>query len=480
MRRIGALLAWVAAVAIVQIAAAAGAPSEQRLSHGRFHDFVVYSAASVPKTVILLLSDVQGWNRSASTIARHLAQHGALVVGVDLPKLYEDLEKDGGQCVYPDGDLENLSHFVQAYAHLPTYLTPLLVGAGPGGGALAYAILAQAPRDTFGGALSLGFCPRLSLRKPLCNKGSALEFRSTGASGGARPGGLDLVPATATVGPWIVVERQSGEACRADVARGFVAAVPGAATVLLPKAPSPRGVRSAWVPEYAAAFDKLVASSPKRPVPLAPADLGDLPVIEIAAQSGGPMIDSFALMMSGDGGWAGLDQGVAAALAAHGIPVVGLDSLRYYWTARTPDGLAGDMDRIIRYYLAHLHKQQVLLIGYSQGADTLPFALNRLPTATRARVSLAALLGISEHALFEFHLSSWVADDNSGPATLPEINRIAGVSVLCIYGEDEADSPCPKLDSKNVTVVKLAGGHHFDGDYAALAQKILALGARPP
>ena len=125
--------------------------------------------------------------------------------------------------------------------------------------------------------------------------------------------------------------------------------------------------------------------------------------------------------MSGDGGWAGLDKEVAQALAAHGIPVVGLDSLRYFWNARTPDGLAADTDRMIRYYLAHLDKQRVLLIGYSQGADVLPFAVNRLPPATRARVALTALMGMSEHALFEFHVSSWISDDNSGPATLPEV-----------------------------------------------------------
>ena len=98
--------------------------------------------------------------------------------------------------------------------------------------------------------------------------------------------------------------------------------------------------------------------------------------------------------MSGDGGWAGLDKDIAAALAADGIPVVGLDSLRYYWSARTPEGLAADTDRMIRYYLAHLGKQRVLLIGYSQGADVLPFAVNRLPEATRARVRLAAVLGL--------------------------------------------------------------------------------------
>jgi type IV secretory pathway VirJ component len=154
--------------------------------------------------------------------------------------------------------------------------------------------------------------------------------------------------------------------------------------------------------------------------------------------------------------------------------VVGLDSLRYYWTPRTPDSLAADTDRIIRYYLARLGKKNVLLIGYSQGADVLPFAVNRLPQATRARVALTAILGMSEHALFEFHVSSWIADDNSGPPTLPEVNRISGVPVLCIYGEDEKDSLCPKLDAHRFKVVKVKGGHHFDGDYAGLAREIMA------
>jgi type IV secretory pathway VirJ component len=201
--------------------------------------------------------------------------------------------------------------------------------------------------------------------------------------------------------------------------------------------------------------------------------LSDLPVVEVPARGAAPS-DAFAIIMSGDGGWAGLDQDVAAALSANGIPVVGLDSLRYYWTARTPEGLATDTDRLIRYYLAHLDKQRVLLIGYSQGADVLPFAVNRLPEATRAHVALAAVMGMSEHALFEFHLTSWVSDDNSGPATMPEINRIAGIPVLCIYGVDENDSLCPKLDPEKFKIVKLKGGHHFDGDYANLARQILA------
>ena len=87
--------------------------------------------------------------------------------------------------------------------------------------------------------------------------------------------------------------------------------------------PSPGG----WMPQFTAGYAKLATQNPTR-LAAPPADLSDLPVIEIAAQPGAVPTanappDSFAIIMSGDGGWAGLDQDVAAALSAKGIPVVG-------------------------------------------------------------------------------------------------------------------------------------------------------------
>jgi type IV secretory pathway VirJ component len=70
-------------------------------------------------------------------------------------------------------------------------------------------------------------------------------------------------------------------------------------------------------------------------------------------------------------------------------------------------------------------------------------------------------------------MTSWVADDESGPATLPEVERIKDVRVMCVYGQEESDSLCPQLDPRKVTLVKLPGGHHFDGNYAALARLIV-------
>jgi type IV secretory pathway VirJ component len=466
LARLGVLLCG--AVAFCAAAATPRSlPALEHMSHGRFQNVAIYAPAGTPTSFVLFLSGEKGWNSSVDAIAQQLVSRGAMVAGIDVPKLIADFEADGADCVFPDGDLENLSHFLQAYYHLPTYLPPFLVGYGEGA-SLAYASLVQAPADTFAGALSLGFCPTLNMHKPLC-KGSGAEFVR-------RPGekGVEVLPAKRLESPWVLIEGARDQVCPVSPVRAFVAGMPGAALVVLPQATHEYAAPATWAPQFLAAFDTLVRRASSKLAPPPPAGLGALPVIEIPAQPGTAAVDALAIILSGDGGWAGLDKEVALALSQQGIPVVGLDSLRYFWNARTPDGLAADVDRMIRYYLAHLHKSRVLLIGYSQGADVLPFAVNRLPAATRARVALAALIGMSPHALFEFHVSSWISDDNSGPTTLPEVNRISGTRVLCIYGEDEHDSLCPQLDSSKVRVVKLKGGHHFDGDYAGLAREILA------
>jgi type IV secretory pathway VirJ component len=48
------------------------------------------------------------------------------------------------------------------------------------------------------------------------------------------------------------------------------------------------------------------------------------------------------------------------------------------------------------------------------------------------------------------------------------------VPVLCIYGEGESDSICPGLTQAGVTREQIGKGHHFSGEYAQLADRILA------
>lgn len=446
--------------------AARGAPSVEHLSHGRFKDVGIFAPTATPKATVLLLSGAEGWSAPLRQLALALAGRGAMVAGIDMRQFQEALDADGGDCVFPDGDLENLSHFIQAYYHLPTYQPPLLVGYGSGAN-LAYATLVQAPPNTFAGAITLGFCPTSSLSKPLC-KGEALQLERT-------ENGLRYLPAPRLSNPWVALQGERDSACGAGVIRNFAAGMRGAAVVSLP---GDLEASDRWMPPLLAAFDTLVQRAAPRTTPTAPTALGNLPIVEVPANPAAPESDLLGLILSGDGGWAGLDKEVAQALAQHGIPVAGLDSLRYFWSARTPQRLAADLDNVARYYLERYGKKRLLLIGYSQGADVLPFAVNRLAPSTRARVALVVLMGMTEHAVFEFHVSNWISNDNSGPATLPEVSRITDLPVLCIYGEGDNDSLCPKLDASKVAVVKLPGGHHFNGDYTGLARVILAAANR--
>jgi type IV secretory pathway VirJ component len=453
------------------LALAAGACSlaahaADMLAHGRFKQVAVYRPAHEVKQFVLLLSAERGGTAALGDAALLLAREGAMVAAIDTPELLASLERDPAACTLPDGDLENLSRYVQAYYRLPSYVTPILIGYGVGG-TFAYAMLAQAPADLFAGAVSLQFCRSLALKHPLC-PGTQLSFtpRADGS-------GVELAPATRLQVPWIAVQSAGQSECSAPLTAEFLAAVPHAEKILRPAPSQPAAADATSLPELRSAYLRVAAQRiPEAPPP---ASLADLPIVEAGTGGSGEL---FAVFLSGDGGWASIDKSVAAALVARGIAVAGVDSLRYFWTPRTPQGLAADLDRILRYYAFHWKRKRAILIGYSQGADVLPFAINRLPALTRRRVALAALLGLDERADFEFHLTNWVLNGASGLPVAPEIGKLTVPAALCIYGDDDLDSWCPHLPPNRVRIVKLAGGHHFNGDYDAVAQAVVEAATR--
>jgi hypothetical protein len=155
--------------------------------------------------------------------------------------------------------------------------------------------------------------------------------------------------------------------------------------------------------------------------------------------------------------------------------VVGLNSLAYFWTKRTPDGSARDLERILDHYLSRWKKEKAILLGYSLGADVLPFMASRLPKELMSRVSLIALLGPARQVDFEFHLTDWLGGPSEGKTypILPEVQKLVGTRLLCLYGEEEKDSLCRDLEPSFAKVVALGGAHHFAGNYDAIAEAIL-------
>ena len=279
-------------------------------------------------------------------------------------------------------------------------------------------------------------------------------------------GPVDSVPA-----PWVVLEGEIDSTCGAAQAAAFVRRVRGAAITVLPKVGHGFGVESHWLPQFRAAFTGMIRSSVRPATPDAPA-VRDLPLIEVRSAKRSPTL---AVVISGDGGWASLDRQIGETFAARGVPVVGLNSLQYFWKARTPDQAAADLARILRHYLQAWNESEVVLVGYSRGADVLPFMVSRLPDDLRKRIRVVALLGVSLAAGFEFHITDLVAASHRGSdrRTVPEISRLHGLRVLCVYGTDETDSACRDLPRGLATVVAMPGGHHFNGAYPDLAARIL-------
>ncbi|UFQ97726.1 virulence factor family protein [Pseudomonas wenzhouensis] len=203
-----------------------------------------------------------------------------------------------------------------------------------------------------------------------------------------------------------------------------------------------------------------------------------MPVIEHpSAQTA----DTLTLFYSGDGGWRDLDRASAEHMAAAGYPVVGIDTLRYYWQHKSPEQSAADLSRLMQQYRDKWHIKRFVLAGYSFGADVLPAIYNRLPASDQQQVDAMLLLAFARSGSFEIAVSGWLGKDGAEAPTGPELRGVPAAKVYCIYGSEEAaESGCTEAGAPGEQLM-IEGGHHFDGDYAALAQKMLAaIKARQP
>jgi type IV secretory pathway VirJ component len=405
-------------------------------------------APARPDGLVFLVSGDDGLSPEIAEAARHLVELGFAVAPVDLPGWIGRLAAAPGDCLYVVSDIEAASKQIQRQLDRPDYRSPIVAGTGRGATA-AYAALAQAPAATLEGAASDGFLVPLATDRPLC-AGAPATLAAQGYSYGPKrdlPGWWTVAPASADL----------------DAAREFVSAAGLAAdSVVVLAAGTALGERIA----------RLVAvRSQGRQA--ASAALADLPLIELPADV---TDDRLAIVWSGDGGWRDLDRQIAQKLASEGVAVVGVDSLRYFWSLRTPEEMAADLAAIIGHYTTAWRRSRVILIGYSFGADVLPFAFNRLPGGVRTSVTQMSLLGLSTFANFQIHVTSWLADMRHADSrdTAPELSRLQGVHVQCFYGEREDDTACTGPELRSAELIRTKGGHHFDGDYDALARHILA------
>jgi type IV secretory pathway VirJ component len=386
-------------------------------------------------SVIVLVSGKAGWTQKMDQLAAHLAEKGQLVGGLDFQEYLNQVKKAK---LCPASDLDKFGKQLQKRAGTKEYRHVILVGYREGG---SIVMLAQAESPgIFAGAASIGFCPQLPVPAEETCGGDKL-YQTNGAwKMGA---------------PWIVFQGV-GEPCKDEETRIFLQRVPDARVVR---------AEADWIPQ----LENEIAALPQTANRL---NIGGLPIVEYTAGVENPTL---AIYFSGDGGWGEMEDEMSAYYQKKGVASVGVDSLRYFWHVHDPIDAGKDLGNIIHEYTARWKKSDVILIGYSYGADVLPFLVNRLPQDALNKVRGVALIGPSR--TIDFDVSPALEDRPPELPLMPEIKKIHSAQLLCIGGNLENQSLCRRLSEKTIVasadVEILRGGHAFGWQYQKIADLIL-------
>jgi len=190
----------------------------------------------------------------------------------------------------------------------------------------------------------------------------------------------------------------------------------------------------------------------------------NLPILEFPATSSS---NYFVLLFSGDGGWKTIDQSITANLNSKKVPVVALNMMKYLWSEKKPLQIAKDMEGLIDTYLKKWNKQYVVIIGYSMGAEVLPFALNVTNIYYLSKIKDLILIAPAQKAMFKIKVKNYLLDSNEGQEVLPEIRKLKVLDKYCIC-DDKKYSLCKANIEGIIEYTILSGGHHFDGDFKTL------------
>jgi type IV secretory pathway VirJ component len=408
------------------------------LSDKIYGDIQVARPLITYQELVVVFADTRKFH--ANDLAHRIAQSGAAVAIVDTARAMEALTGGENHCLNADRVMAPMG-ILSSWTKASKDKRSILAGIGDGG---LLPFLSAGMKS--GGAsknLSVDFSAKLPDRSVPCPPLTSVLIE----------GHRVLTSSPVLNGKWLAVWTDQPE----DSTAVFVRGLSGAKTAI---APYDTPLDTVAVKE----IQKMMAEEKRTPA-------NPLPVVEVPATNPN---ETVTLFYSGDGGWRDLDRAVAGQMADLGYPVVGVDTLRYFWSRKTPEEAANDLAAAMAYYRKAWGAKAFVLAGYSFGADILPAVYNRLSDPDRESVARLVLLAPSKAADFEIHVSGWIGKNSAGFPIMPELSRIQGNKILCIIGQEEkADSVCADMPIPGATLIEQPGGHHFDQDYPKLAKRII-------
>ena len=191
----------------------------------------------------------------------------------------------------------------------------------------------------------------------------------------------------------------------------------------------------------------------------------DFPVRELDAKNDSP----FIFYISGDAGFNTFSKELSDEFFKRNYDITALDSKAYFWKAKTPEESAIKIGEYLDEKLKRRKNQEILILGYSFGADISPFIINRLPKNLREKIVSVVLLDPSKTADFEVSLQGMIFDKARGDyEVLPEINKMKVPRTLIIRSDIGLKFPVNQITVSNLSIKHLPGNHRFNYNYSEL------------
>jgi type IV secretory pathway VirJ component len=388
---------------------------------------------------VLVFVDAKKYPPAA--LAERIARLGAHAAVVDAEGFIKTFSSANQQCLDTPWVAASISTLLQEIAMVDT---KNLIVSGVGDGAVLPFLHAESPSVHNSTNLSIDFSVKLPDSLTLCPPFITSRHETTQNILTASPG---------LVGTWHAAWSDQP----AKETAVFVKELSGAKTTIA---------------AYDTASDALLVEELQKLINPFGTPSVPMAVVEVPATAASETVTIF---YSGDGGWRDLDRIIAEDMAKQGYPVVGVDTLRSFWSRKTVEQATDDLVKTLDYYRKTWGAKSFVLAGYSFGADILPSIYNRLPPGDKESVRLLVFLAIGKQIDFEIQVSGWLGQSSGELPMAPELLRLPADKILCVYGRKEKDeTACMDIAHTQADLLELPGGHHFDENYPKLTGLILA------
>jgi len=194
----------------------------------------------------------------------------------------------------------------------------------------------------------------------------------------------------------------------------------------------------------------------------------NLPIIEYKSTG---ISAYYVIFITGNGGMKNLEKSIHQYLNIRNISVVVINAKKYFWSEKCPAQIGCDLETLMNQYNRKWGETKVVLMGYSLGAEVLPFAVNKMRDQYKKKIFDLILIGPSQKAIFKVRPLDYFFGANKGTEIIKELLKMKAGKAYIIC--DDSEFSLCKIDLAGlIDHDLLEGGHHFGRDYTPLSKLI--------